>query len=265
MRRDLVTMAIILAMAVPSPAHAQEVEGMIDTLRSARIVADKAAARDAGTRIVALPQLRAMVSATGDADVIKYIQTLPGVSTGAEGSSAVYVRGGNIGSNLTTLDGVALYGGSHLLGLSSSYPTDIVSEASFRVGGFHGDESNITASHIGLKTMDGSFTKPAYSVSASTFVLGGTVSIPLVRNKVSLVGSLRASPLGPAFRAVQGIVGGPLDSLSRPRAVVYDAFAKAKWLVNDTNDLSVSVFNSVDGYSYRYGGDSDESMGWDHK
>ena len=47
-----------------------------------------------------------MVEAMGEADIIKYVQTLPGVSTGAEGSSAIYVRGGNIGSNLTTLDGV---------------------------------------------------------------------------------------------------------------------------------------------------------------
>ena len=234
------------------------------TLRAAHIVSDRVTMRDAGTRIVALPALRSMVAATGEADVIKYVQTLPGVSTGAEGSSAIYVRGGNIGSNLTTLDGVALYGGSHLLGLSSAYPNDIVSEASFRVGGFHGDESNITSSHIGIKTIDGSFTKSSYTLTASTFMLGGTVSVPLVRGKVSLVGSLRASPLGPAFRAVQGAVGGALDSLSRPRAVVFDAFAKAKWLVNDNNNLSLSVFGSKDGYSYNYGGDSDESMGWDN-
>ena len=263
MKRLLFLALLLLPMAI-APLRAQNVEEMRDTLRSSRIVAEKAAARGAGTRIVALPQLRTMVAATGEADVIKYVQTLPGVSTGAEGSSAIYVRGGNIGSNLTTLDGVALYGGSHLLGLSSAYPNEIVSEASFRVGGFHGDESNITSSHIGLKTIDGSFTKPSYTFSASTFMLGGTLSVPLVRGKVSLVGSVRASPLGPAFRAVQGAVGGALDSLSRPRAAVFDAFAKMKWLVSSDHSLSLSAFGSKDGYSYRYGGDSDESMGWDN-
>lgn len=43
------------------------------------------------------------MSVTGESDAIKYIQTLPGVSTGAEGASAIYVRGGNIGSNVMTL------------------------------------------------------------------------------------------------------------------------------------------------------------------
>ena len=124
--RRLILVQLLLCMAAFA-AGAQEIR---DTLRSARIVSDRSI-RDAGTRIVALPELRSMVSATGDADIIKYIQTLPGVSTGAEGSSAIYVRGGNIGSNLTTLDGVPLYGGSHLLGLTSVYPSDIISEASF--------------------------------------------------------------------------------------------------------------------------------------
>ena len=245
-------------------AWAQSIGEMRDTLQSARIVSNRNVQHDAGTHIMALPEIRTMVAATGEADAIKYIQTLPGVSMGGEGSSAIYVRGGNIGSNLTTLDGVALYGGSHLLGLTSAYPTDIVSSVNFRVGGFHGDESNITASHIDIQTEDGSFTKRLYSVSASTFILGGTVSMPLVKNRMSLLGSVRVSPLGPVFRAIQATAGGALDSLSRPRAIVYDAFAKVKWLINDSNNLILSIFSSKDAYSYRYAGDSDEQMGWDN-
>ena len=98
--RRLIPVILLLYMAVFS-VNAQNVGEMRDTIRSSRIVSDRIVERDAGTRIIALPELRSMVSATGDADVIKYIQTLPGVSTGAEGSSAIYVRGGNIGSNLT--------------------------------------------------------------------------------------------------------------------------------------------------------------------
>lgn len=261
--RRFILLPLLLCMAHPA-ADAQGSGEMRDTLRSAIVVSDRMMDRDAGTRIVSIPELRTMVAATGEADIVKYIQTLPGVSTGAEGSSAIYVRGGNIGSNLTTLDGVPLYGGSHLLGLTGVYPSDIISEAGFRVGGFRGDESNITASHICLRTADGSFIKPSGSISASTFLLSGTVSMPLVRGRVSLIGSLRTSPLGPEFRAIQSVVGGALDSLSRPRAAVCDGFAKVKWLMDPDNSLSFSVFGSQDAYSYRYGGDSDESLGWNN-
>ena len=260
-----VSTVVLLTFPFGLLLHAQEYSTyMADTIRASRVEADRQLGRDAGARILELPDIRQMVSVTGEADAVKYIQTLPGVSTGGEGSSAFYVRGGNLGNNLTTLDGVPLYGGSHLLGLTSAYPTDIVSSVNFRVGGFHGDEGNITSSHINLITKDGNFTKKSITASASTFILGCTVSMPLVRDKVSLLGSVRISPLGPAFRAVQAVGGGVLDSLSRPQALVYDAYAKVKWLVDDKNRLSFSFFSSKDAYSYRYGGRSDEQMGWDN-
>lgn len=250
-------------LAICSQGRAQETKELRDTIRQSLIISDRYTVRDAGTRIVALPELHTMVSATGNPDVVKYIQLLPGVSTGAEGSSAIYVRGGNLGNNLTTLDGAPIYGGSHLLGLTSVYPAEIISEASFRVGGFHGDESNITSSHIGLKSADGSFSDTSFSASASTFILGGTASLPIIPEKLSLIASLRVSPLGPEFNAIKALVGGSLDSLNRVKAVAYDAFVKAKWLIDSGNTLSVSLFNSRDGYSYNFGSNkAEQAMGW---
>ena len=243
---------------------AQEAKAVRDSLSAARIIADRPARRDAGTHVLPLPGIRTMVAATGEADAIKFIQTLPGVSTGAEGSSAIYVRGGNIGSNVTTLDGVPIYGNSHLLGLASSYPAAIISSAAFRNGGFRGKDNNLTASHIALRTGNGSFTNRNWNLSISNFLLGGYLSTPLVKDKVSLIASVRVSPIGPEFNAVKRILGGALDSLSRIRAFAYDAFAKATWQLNRNHTLTFSVFNSADAYRYIYGGDSDESMMWNN-
>lgn len=252
----------LFTLILPFVLQAQDGREMRDSLNAARIISDRAVTRDAGTRIVELPTLRTIVSATGEADAVKYIQTLPGVSTGAEGSSAFYVRGGNLGSNLTTIDGVPLYGGSHLLGLTGAYPTEIMSSMVFRLGGFHGDEGNLTSSHIDLRTADGDFTQRKEAFSVSNFLLGGSVSMPLVEDEVSLLASVRISPLGPEFSAARTLAGGALDSLSRTRALAYDAFAKVKWLVDADNTFSFSLFNSLDAYSYCYGGYSDEKMGW---
>ena len=118
-RQKIVSFLFILA--IPIAANAQDIHEKRDTLPESVVVSDRFVVRDAGTRIVPIPQMRSMVSVTGESDAIKYIQTLPGVSTGAEGASAIYVRGGNIGSNVMTLDGGQIFGGSHLLGL-----TDII-------------------------------------------------------------------------------------------------------------------------------------------
>jgi hypothetical protein len=60
----------------------------------------------------------------GEADVLKVLQLLPGVSGGTEGTSGIYVRGGGPDQNLFLLDGVPVYNAGHLLGFFSvSIPT----------------------------------------------------------------------------------------------------------------------------------------------
>lgn len=232
-----------------------------DTLRGSVVVGERSGTREAGTRIVKVRDFKNMVAATGEADVIKYIQTLPGVSTGGEGSSAFYVRGGNMGSNLLTLDGVPLYGSSHLLGFTSVYSPDIISDAVFQVGGFTSEEGNLTASHIKLTSCEGDFHRVNGNVSASNFLLGGSVSMPVIKDKLSFMGSLRLSPIGLEMMAIKAL-SSALDSIGRPKALVYDAFAKLKWKINDLHSFSFSAFNSVDAYGYDYGVNSEEHIQW---
>ena len=241
-------------------AYAQTAE-VCDTLVSSIVTGEKTRAREAGTRIIQAADFRRMVSATGDADIIKYIQTLPGVSTGGEGSSAYYVRGGNIGSNLITLDGVPIYGSSHLLGFTAVYPADIVSDAQFQVGGFTSEEGNLTSSHIKLTTADGDFSHASAQAFASNFLFGGSASLPIVKKKLSLTTSLRFSPVGLEFQALKPLTSA-LDSIGKPKAIVYDAFAKLKWRIDRKHSLYLTGFNSADIYSYDYGSTSEEHFQW---
>ena len=116
--------------------------------------------------------LRRTASPMGEADPIKFIQTLPGVSTGMEGSSAYYVRGGNEGNNLTTLDGIPIYGTGHLLGLTTSYPSEIVSSQDFYAGGFPSDVGGYTSSLLQLTTSDGDFERTRSSLFVNNFLAG---------------------------------------------------------------------------------------------
>lgn len=258
MRRIITLAAVAIAFPLASFAQQREIK---DTLRSSLVIGEKSGAREAGTRIVKVADFKNMVSAIGDADVIKYIQTLPGVSTGGEGSSAFYVRGGNLGGNLLTLDGVPLYGSSHLLGFTSVYSPDIVSDAVFQVGGFTSEEGNLTASHVKLKTVDGDFSRFRANVNISPFLLGGSFSTPLVKDKLSLTGAVRVSPIGLEFRAIKSL-SPALDSIGRPKALVYDAFGKLGWRINKRHSLSLGLFSGVDAYAYDYGLNSEEHMQW---
>ncbi|MBR1435191.1 MAG: hypothetical protein IJ584_08775 [Bacteroidales bacterium] len=232
-----------------------------DTLRAARVVSERLLMSAAGEHIVSLPSIRVKVSPGGDFDIIKQIQTLPGVSVGAEGSSSIYARGGNIGNNLITIDGIPIYGSSHLLGLTTAFPSEILASATFRLGGFHGRDNNLTASHIDLRTRDGDFHHRNISAQASNFLLGGSFSGPIVQGKVSFIGSLRLSPVAHEYRLLSGILPGPLDSLRNVGAMIYDLFGKTTYEISPRQRLSLTLFHSHDSYKYAYSG-GDHHMGW---
>ena len=103
---------VLVALALTGTALPAQ-ETLRDTIRASRITADLQPRT--GTRVVKSSDIRSLITPLGDGSAIKLIQTLPGVATGAEGSSALYVRGGNIGSNVITIDGVPLYGSGHIL------------------------------------------------------------------------------------------------------------------------------------------------------
>lgn len=251
-------LSIFIVFALPALGQPREVK---DTLRSSVVIGEKCGAKEAGTRIIKVKDFNTMVAATGEADVIKYVQTLPGVSTGGEGSSAFYVRGGNIGSNLLTLDGVPIYGTSHLLGFTSVYSSDIVSDVMFQVGGFTSEEGNLTASHIKLVSGDGSFKRLEGKTNVSNFLIGTSLSLPILKDKISFTGSVRISPIGLELKALKGL-SSALDSIGDPNALVCDAFGKVSWRVSDGHKLYIEAFNSIDAYNYNYGVGSEEHIQW---
>ena len=62
------------------------------------------------TSVVDLPveQVKAVPVLFGETDVVKVVQLLPGVQSGSEGMSGMYVRGGGPDENLFLLDGVPM-------------------------------------------------------------------------------------------------------------------------------------------------------------
>jgi hypothetical protein len=72
----------------------------------------------------------------GETDLMKSIQLLPGVSSGLEGFSNFYVRGGGPDQNLILLDGVPLYNTQHLFGFLSTFNNDALNNVDLYKGGF---------------------------------------------------------------------------------------------------------------------------------
>lgn len=250
-RIQIIAVLLLSASIVPIQADGQTViqEAVRrDTLVEASIVVDRIISKP--TYIIRPQEIHGTISALGEPDAIKYIQTLPGVSSGIEGTSSFYVRGGNMGNNLITIDGVTIYGPSHLMGFSSILPSSVIGRTDFFVGGFTSEDGNLLSSHVKMTSKSGDFRNFHTQLSLSNVMASAMFSTPIVREKLSLIVSGRWSPAALEYNALSGKIDPSLGLPERIGLGVYDIYAKLHYMPSSHHDISLSFFNSGDSYSY---------------
>ena len=248
---------------LPLLSQAQTVS-VTDTLPAAIKEDTRSGMKTLSERVVKVSDISVMATPTGETDFVKFVQTLPGVAGGSDGSSSFYVRGGNMGGNVQTLDGVPIYGTSHLIGLTSVYPAEMMSSAEFQTGGFTSEEGNIGSSHLKLRSKDGSFDSFSAKADISNFLLGGSVSAPLLKERLSLNASLRISPAALEYKVLSGMMDPKVVAIQDAKAAIYDAYAKMKYRIDARKSLSFTVFHSLDNYSFGMGDGSTDNMSWNN-
>ncbi len=240
---------------------AQESTEWRDSLNAATVTADMSMVTRSIEKLeTGVTGMRGVVSPLGEGDLIRWAQTLPGVTTGADGSSAIYVRGGNMGNNLVTVDGVPVYGYSHLLGLTTIVPSEIISTVSLSKGGFEGGTGNFTASHLAISTRDVSTEKIHASVALNNFLASASIESP-IRKNMSILFSGRISPLTLEYKALRGKLPDMLD-VDGFSAGVGDACLKYKWNIGSGRSLTAFGLYSMDSYGFSLQDSSNEHMGW---
>ena len=194
---------------------------------------------------------RKVVSPLGEGDATRLIQTLPGVAMAGDGGSAFLVRGGNIGSNVLTLDGVPVYGSSHLLGVTSAVPSEVVREMTFQAGGFEGDRDHFLSSQVCLQSGRPSLSQAKTQLFATTFLLGAESEIPLGK-RAGLMVSGRISPLQVEYNAIKGLMK-DIEAIRDIKAGAYDFYGKLFYNTTPDSHLQGWVFGSRDRYKFNVG------------
>ena len=84
-----------------------------------------------GVSTLSAADIRNTPALFGEPDLIKAIQTLPGVAESTAGIAGMNVHGGNSDENMYMLDNVPLYQVEHFAGLFSPFNSDIVRQSDF--------------------------------------------------------------------------------------------------------------------------------------
>jgi len=188
-------------------------------------------------------QVRAMPRLLGEPDLLKTLQTMPGVKQGNEVSSALLIRGGTPDQNLILLDGAPLYNPMHLLGVFSTFNTSILKDVTLYKGAFPARYGGRLSSVVDISTKDGNMYERHGDFSIGLLSTQLTVEGPLQKGKTSFVISGRRSyPDLIAGPIIKNAEGGP----KKFRLFFYDLNTKIHHRISDKDNLYLSLYLGKD-------------------
>lgn len=176
----------------------------------------------------------------GEADVIKSIQQLPGVTTVGEGASGFNVRGGSVGQNLIVLDEAAVYNPSHLLGFFSVFNPDAVKDVQLYKGGIPARYGGRLASILDVRMKEGNNKEFEANGGIGTIFSRLAVEGPIVPERSSFIVAARRSYID--------VLARPFVDVLRDGARLnfYDLTGKINYQVNKRNSLFLSGYAGRD-------------------
>lgn len=133
------------------------------------------------------------IPALGESDLLKAIQSQPGVKGGIEGSAGIFVRGGSLGENLFMLDDVPLYNVSHLYGFLSIFNSAIIKDIKLMKGCFPAQYGGRTSSVIDVRGRDGNNNSIKGEISVGLISSSINIEGPLFNDKTTFIISGRRS------------------------------------------------------------------------
>lgn len=193
--------------------------------------------------------INALPSIGGEADVIRTMQFLPGIKSGTENASGLFVRGGAPEENLVLLDGIPIYRPTHLFGFLSVFNSDILNSVELNKGGFKARYGGRLSSVLNINMKNGNIKKNSLSASVSPLLSKILIQGPIKKEKGSFIMSYRRSFTDLYLDRWQVSDTYYGKDSSRSRFNFYDFNAKLNYKLNKTNRVFLSVYNGTDKYS----------------
>ena len=214
---------------------------------------------------LSVAQIQDLPALAGEVDILKTLQLLPGVQSGIEGTSGLYVRGGSPDQNLILLDGVPVYNPNHIFGFLSAFNDDAIRDVSLIKGGFPARYGGRLSSILELTMKEGDLNRYRGTASVGLIASSFTVEGPIIKDRSSFLVAARRTYIDVLAFPFQVFSGND----NRSGYYFYDVSIKANYFVSDRDRIYLSVYNSRDRAYERevYGGDRGstsvrDEIGW---
>jgi outer membrane receptor for ferrienterochelin and colicin len=243
------------------------------TLQNVEIVAEKQKRIERETQMsvaeVPIAQIRKVPALMGEVDVLKVLQLLPGVKSGGEGQSGIYVRGGGPDQNLILLDGVPVYNANHLFGFFSVFNSDAIKDVKLIKGGYPARYGGRLSSVLDINMKEGNMNEVKGSASIGLISSKLMLEGPINKGKTSFVVSGRRTYIDVLARPIIKIALKNEGSNGVAGYYFYDLNAKINHKFSDKDRLYLSSYGGKDKFYFDIKDDdvkdvdySKNNLGW---
>lgn len=191
---------------------------------------------DIGVSSLGISEIKKMPALLGEVDIIKSIQTLPGVKIAGEGSTNFFVRGGSADQNLILLDEAPVYNASHLMGFFSVFNPDAINQVQFYRSGMPARFGGRLSSLLDVRMKEGN--KKELQVSGGVGLTASRLTLegPIKKENSSFIVSARRT-YADLFLKFSS------DEFTRKSAIYfYDLNAKLNWRLGDKDKIYLSGY-----------------------
>ena len=216
---------------------------------------------DMSTVELDIKEIEKVPALLGEADVVRSLQLLPGVSTVGEGATGFNVRGGGIDQNLVLLDEAPVFNSSHLFGFFSVFNPDAVKNVKLIKGGIPSQYGGRLSSILDIRMKEGNRKEFAGEGGLGLIFSRLSLEAPIVKDKSSFLIAGRRSYID--------VLAKPFltDDLSESQFYFYDLTAKLNYDFSDRDKLYASGYFGRDvfgaGFFFNWG-NATSTLRWNH-
>ena len=197
----------------------------------------------------------------GEVDILKVFQLKPGIQSGNEGSTGLYVRGGGPEQNLFMMDEATVYNPYHLFGFFSVFNADAVNKVDLYKGGFPAEYGGRLSSVVDVKMREGDKDKFHVTGGIGTIATRLGVEGPIQKGKSSFLIAGRRTYIEPLTRYINKQNKGKKDYQQIPDYNFQDLNIKLNYILSPKDKLSLTAYYGRDKFSYP-GSDFDLKFNW---
>lgn len=199
----------------------------------------------------------------GETDIMKVVESLPGVTTVGEASNGINVRGGSTDQNLILFDGATVYNPSHLFGFFSAFNPDVVKGVELYKSAIPEKYGGRLSSVLDVSMLDGNNKKWSGVAAIGPLTSKLTVEGPLQKEKTTIVAGVRGTYSDWLLNNL------PDNAYHNSKGNFYDANLRITHVIDPKNTLYIMGYLSTDWFNldndttYRYS-NKNANIKWKH-